>query len=109
MDLNAYKIMWLVVFFDLPVGNKKLIKIYTQFRKKLLKDGFTMYQYSVYMRHCASLDNCLVHEVRIETNLPQAGHISVLKITDRQFGNIKNFWGKHLSPPPKTPQQLEIF
>ncbi len=52
--LNAYQVMWLFVFFDLPVGTKKEIKEATRFRKNLEKDGFNMMQYSVYTRHCTS-------------------------------------------------------
>jgi CRISPR-associated protein Cas2 len=59
--LNAYHIMWLFVFFDLPVTTKKERKLATGFRKNLLKDGFTMMQFSVYNRHCASKESAEVH------------------------------------------------
>lgn len=101
--------MWLFVFFDLPFDDKNLRRAYAQFRTKLLKDGFKMYQFSVYMRHCPSLENCTVHENRVGTYLPSDGFISIIKITDRQFGNIKNFYGKTISPSLKSPNQLEIF
>ena len=52
--LNAYRIMWLFVLFDLPVETKKERKAAADFRKALLKDGFSMLQFSVYNRHCAS-------------------------------------------------------
>lgn len=52
--LNAYHIMWLFVFFDLPVSTKKEMKAAALFRKNLEKDGFSMMQFSVYIRHCAS-------------------------------------------------------
>ncbi len=51
--LNAYHIMWLFVFFDLPVTTKIERKTAARFRKDLMKDGFTMMQFSVYIRHCA--------------------------------------------------------
>lgn len=50
--LNAYRIMWLFVFFDLPTNTKTERRHATQFRKALEKDGFSMMQYSVYVRHC---------------------------------------------------------
>ena len=37
---NEYRIMWVMVFFDLPTETKKDRKIYTDFRKKMMKDGF---------------------------------------------------------------------
>lgn len=41
--------MWILVFFDLPTETKKDIKEYTIFRKFLLDDGFTMFQFSIYI------------------------------------------------------------
>ena len=55
--INAYHIMWLFVFFDLPVVTKKERKIAATFRKNLMKDGFVMLQFSVYIRHCASKES----------------------------------------------------
>jgi len=101
--------MWLFVFFDLPTKTEKERKIYTRFRKGLMQDGFTMYQYSVYARHCASGENADVHTKRVETILPPKGQVSILRITDKQFGLIKNFWGKEREESPPTPQQLEMF
>ena len=51
---SEYRIMWLLVFFDLPTETKKERKAAADFRKKLLSDGFTMFQFSIYVRHCAS-------------------------------------------------------
>ena len=55
--LSEYRIMWVLVFFDLPTETKKDRKAYTDFRKKLQNDGFTMFQFSIYIRHCASREN----------------------------------------------------
>ena len=107
--LNAYRIMWLFVFFDLPVVTKKERKIAAGFRKKLLRDGFTMMQYSVYIRHCASKQSMQVHIKRIEGFVPAKGHVSILKVTDKQFGNIQNFIGYTEKKIRETPNQLEIF
>jgi len=91
MELNAYRIMWLFVFFDLPTETKKDRRNASLFRKDLLKDGFSMMQFSVYIRHCASGESADVHEKRIEIRLPPLGKVSILRITDKQFGNILNF------------------
>ena len=37
--------MRIIVFFDLPVVTKKDRKIYSQFRRFLLKDGYDMLQF----------------------------------------------------------------
>ena len=51
---SEYRVMWILVLFDLPTETKKDKKAYTDFRKNLQKDGFTMFQFSIYVRHCAS-------------------------------------------------------
>ena len=106
---SAYRAMWLFVFFDLPTDTKKLRHNYSQFRKKLLKDGFTMHQYSVYVRHCGSAENADVHEARVRKAMPEHGMVSIVRITDKQYGNIINMWGRKEAPLPKGGFQLEIF
>jgi len=107
--INAYRIMWLFVFFDLPTNTKGERRAATQFRNKLLKDGFVMIQYSVYTRHCASRESSDVHVRRVKTFIPDRGQVSIMNITDKQYGDIINVWGRKSSalPPPKA--QLEIF
>ena len=107
--LNAYHIMWLFVFFDLPTNTKTERKNATQFRKILEKDGFTMMQYSVYVRHCASRENMTVHENRIRLSLPPTGNVSMLSITDKQFGDMQTFYGSVERSKLTIPQQLELF
>lgn len=67
--LNSYHIMWLFVMFDLLTETKTDKKNAALFRKELTKDGFTMHQYSVYIRHCASTENMQVHVKRIKKNV----------------------------------------
>lgn len=101
--------MWLFVFFDLPVLTKKDRKFAARFRKELIKDGFTMMQYSVYTRHCASKESAEVHIRRVKSLVGNKGQISILTITDRQYGDILNFWGCSEKPLAPQPKQLELF
>ncbi len=101
--------MWLFVFFDLPTETKKDRRNAQQFRKNLIKDGFVMMQFSVYVRHCASSESADVHEKRVFNLLPPFGKVSLLRITDKQYGNIANFWGRAELPPAPQPKQLELF
>jgi CRISPR-associated protein Cas2 len=107
--LNAYRIMWVLVFFDLPTETKKDRKIYADFRKKLLTDGFSMFQFSIYLRHCASMENATVHIKRVKKSLPEKGHVCIMTITDKQFGMIELFQGRQKEEPLNIPQQLELF
>lgn len=101
--------MWVFVFFDLPVETKKQRKDYAQFRKALIKDGFTMIQYSIYARHCPSRENADVHAQRVKKFLPPKGEIIIFYITDKQYGMMEYFYGPKTANRPGTPQQLELF
>jgi len=107
--LNAYHIMWLFVFFDLPVVKAKERKAAARFRKDLLKDGFGMMQYSVYTRHCASKESAAVHLKRVKGYVPEKGQVSILQVTDKQYGEIINYWGAKTTPLAPGPKQLELF
>ena len=107
--LNAYRVMWLFVFFDLPTTTKQEKRTHAQFRKDLQRDGFTMMQYSVYVRHCASREMMDMHVRRVKRLVPGQGQVSIMAITDRQYGDILNLWGKTPTPLPSGIGQLSIF
>ena len=101
--------MWLVVSFDLPTETKQDKKAYITFRKNLQRDGFTMFQWSIYVRHCGSMENAEAHINRVKAFLPKYGSVAILCITDKQFGNIKVFDGLRPIEPNAPGQQLELF
>lgn len=109
MRFNEYRILWILVFFDLPTESAKNRKQYATFRKKLLKDGFTMFQFSIYLRHCASRENANVHLRRVKNFLPQKGQVGILTITDKQFSMMELFYGKEVQEIEQPQQQLELF
>ena len=106
---SEYRIMWVLVFFDLPTETKKERKVAADFRKKIVNDGFTMFQFSIYLRHCASRENAEVHIRRVKNFLPELGQVGILCITDKQFGNMELFHGKKEKPVTTPYQQLELF
>ncbi len=108
--LSEYRVMWIFVLFDLPTETKEQRKAYSTFRKKLLCDGFGMFQFSSYLRHCASGENADVHKKRIRDMMPEEGRVGVLTITDKQFGDMEIFEGKRKMPTKNpTAIQLELF
>lgn len=107
--LNAYRVLWVLVLFDLPVVTKRERKIAARFRKKIMGDGFSMFQFSIYTRHCPSRENADVHIKRVKKILPEDGHIGILTITDKQFSSMEIFYGRHRADPPEVPQQLQLF
>ena len=106
---SAYRIMWVLVLFDLPVITKKERKIATRFRKDIMDDGFSMFQFSIYIRHCPSRENADVHIKRVKRLLPEKGHVGIMCITDKQFGEMEIFYGKKIAEHMVVPQQLELF
>ena len=79
--ISQYRVMWVIVFFDLPTETKKDVKEAQTFRKRLISDGFIMFQFSVYLRHCASSENADVHIKRTKSILPPKGKVCILRIT----------------------------
>lgn len=106
---NQYRIMWVIVLFDLPTDTKKDIKQYSIFRKKLIQDGFAMFQFSIYIRNCPSRENAQVHINRVKKFLPPKGQIGILSITDKQFGEMEIFISKKEFDKPSVTQQLQLF
>lgn len=88
------RFMRLLVFFDLPVKTKGDRKIYTQFRKLLLANGFFMVQYSVYCRICNGYDSVNSHEKIIENSIPCKGSVRTLAVTEKQYNGMKILVGK---------------
>lgn len=107
--VSEYRVMWVLVFFDLPTDTKKERKSASEFRKKLVKDGFIMFQYSIYLRHCPSMENAKVHIRRVKSILPPLGQVGILSITDKQFGAMELFSEKKEKKPPIENLQLELF
>lgn len=79
------RIMRMLVLFDLPTGSKKERKSYAEFRKFLIKDGYHMEQFSVYSRVLLSRDSADAHLKRLKANLPEAGEVTVLTLTEKQY------------------------
>lgn len=101
--------MWIIVLFDLPTETKTDRKRYTLFRKQILDDGFTMFQFSAYVRHCMSRENADAHVKRVKTFLPEKGKVGILCVTDKQFEQMEIFHGKKETKVPLGARQLELF
>jgi CRISPR-associated protein Cas2 len=107
--LNAYRIMWVFVLFDLPTETATERKTAATFRKNLIKDGFVMFNYSVYIRHCPSSENATVHKRRVKAILPPKGSVTILQLTDKQYGDMELFASAKPKKLDTGPQQLELF
>lgn len=106
---NAYRIMWVMVLYDLPTETAAMRKAANLFRKRLEDDGFALFQFSIYIRHCPSRENAEVHIKRVKFMLPKHGKVAIMSITDKQFGDIELFHARTKEEPPPAYQQLELF
>jgi CRISPR-associated protein Cas2 len=107
--LSAFRIMWVMALFDLPVGTKGERKRATQFRNFLLDEGFSMMQFSSYLRFTSGKEQAEAITKRIGQAVPKAGKVDVIWFTDKQYETIKSFRGANSGPRPTKPDQLALF
>ena len=107
--LSKIENMWIFAMFDLPVTTDDKRREYSRFRKMLLAEGFTMLQYSVYAKFCASRENAEKYSRYIRIGLPPEGEVRVIMITDKQFEQMAVFYGRFSKKPESPPEQLLLF
>lgn len=81
--------MRLIVFFDLPMTSKREVRIYNQFRKWLIENGYIMMQYSIYSKIFNNRDACVKHIAILKRYVPKQGQIRIMMITEKQYANIE--------------------
>jgi CRISPR-associated protein Cas2 len=109
LALSGYKAMWLFAMFDLPVDKPAARHEYAKFRAALLRQGFTMLQYSIYVHYAASEESEQTLRNRVEAALPSHGQVRVMSVTDRQFEKMEVYVGKKRKPVEDPPMQLSFF
>ena len=82
---STLKMGWMLVLFDLPVGTKRERGQATRFRKQLLDDGYSMLQFSVYMRSCSSWERMKKHARRLRVFAPEGGNIRAILMSEKQW------------------------
>ena len=106
--LSGYRLMWVMVLFDLPVITEKERKTATKFRNFLLDNSFEMVQFSVYLRPCPSKEHVERLVKLIEVNMPEEGKVDILSFTDKQYENIVTLRG-HSKIKRNNPEQYILF
>ena len=103
--------MWLIVAFDLPTKSRKQRLAYTQFRKKIFKEGFIRLQYSIYARHFQTQALASAVADRLGKHLAENGVVSFFFMTDKQFDMTRNFFNSSQidCEEQKKPEQFLIF
>lgn len=107
--LSGYRLMWMLVTFDLPVETKKQRAAATKFRNALLDLGIEMSQLSNYLRFCSGKEQYESYVRKIERILPELGDVYIFQFTDRQYENIVRFSAQGRRAPQKSPEQIALF
>jgi CRISPR-associated protein Cas2 len=98
-----------MVIFDLPVANKNDMKRASRFRNFLLDEGFWMKQLSVYLKYFDNRDKADASVSRIAKAVPNKGAVTAFYVTDKQFGQARNFYGKVPVNTEEKPQQFVLL
>ncbi|MGB0695296.1 MAG: CRISPR-associated endonuclease Cas2 [Rhodospirillaceae bacterium] len=88
---EGWRLMWVMVFYDLPTTSLDDRRAAVRFHKFLLGDGFERLHFSVYHRFCGSMERAVTYERRVEAALPERGYVCLLKLTDRQMGGMRTW------------------
>lgn len=109
MAVGKDAIMRLLVFFDLPTKSKKDRKEAARFRTHLLQDGFEMVQLSVYMRVCKGESAVEKHKLRVQSAIPEYGHVRVMSVTELQYTRMKVLGSVQKRRSDKPLEQLTLL
>jgi len=106
---SKYRMAWVMVFFDLPVGTPEERRDASNFRKDLVKDGYIMVQFSVYARPCGSADRVETQARRLKSKIPPKGEVRGLIISDAQWGRMLVMRSQEKVDAEKMPAQMMFF
>lgn len=106
---SKYRMAWVLVFFDLPVGTPEERKAAANFRKDLVRDGYIMVQFSVYARPCGSADRVETQVRRLKPKIPPKGEVRSLIISDAQWGRMLVMRSQQKVESEKQPEQMMFF
>lgn len=102
------RLMRIMVMFDLPTGTKLQRKVANRFRKDLISDGFTRFQFSIYSRIVNGADGIDKHHRRLEKMVPREGSVRVLTITERQYEDMKFLVGSETIQEKMVGSMLQL-
>ena len=110
MSAETRRYMRILVFFDLPMVTRTERRAYTIFRRFLINDGYDMIQFSIYGRILNGNDAEIKHMKRLVDNLPHAGSVRCLSVTEKQFASMKLLVGLPLFQEKAVKaQQMLLF
>lgn len=108
MKYSGYRMMWMMVMFDLPTLDRVDRKKANRFRLFLKDNGFEMSQLSVYFKFIGLRENSKKVIKLIKKNTPP-GKVTMLFFTDKQFAEIICIHNNQIEWMPEKPEQLILF
>lgn len=114
MKQSPFRMGWILVMYDLPVLTDRERREATQFRDRLLDDGYLMIQFSVYARPCVSYEHLEKHLAKVKAFVPEAGNVRMMFMTDEQWKKSVTVTGKNYEQgnrvvDPEVPKQIEFW
>lgn len=89
-----FRIMRLIVMFDLPTTTSRDRRNYRLFRKFLIENGYCMMQYSVYSKIVLNRSALNLQKKKLQQHAPPNGYVDLLVVTEKQFTNIETIVGE---------------
>ena len=104
------KFMRVLVMFDIPTTTKEDRKAGAKFRQRLIREGYFMLQFSIYLRVCKGIKSANTYLDRLQGFLPPRGHIRAIIVTEKQFEHMRILLGKPSdTEEAQAPKQLTLF
>ena len=105
----SYRYMRVLVLFDLPMVSAQEKRIYSKFRKYLIKNGFLMMQESVYCKMALNQTAATSIMDGVRKNSPKEGIIQMLCITEKQYSKMECICGEVKRQVLDTDERLVIL
>ena len=92
--------------FDMPTLTPTDRRDYRQFRKFLISEGFLMHQFSIYTKILLNDTATQAMVNRLEKHTPKKGHVTLLKVTEKQFARMIYLHGERNRSVANTDSRL---
>lgn len=106
----VFRIMRMIVMFDLPTETSKDKRNYRKFRRFLIKNGYVMMQYSVYSKIIINRSVLNHQRIKLKQHAPTDGYVDLLIVTEKQYVNMETIIGeeKRTTQEDSTDRLLEL-
>ena len=91
--MSNVRYMRIILMFDLPSKEDYEKKEYRIFHNALIKNGYSMMQFSVYIKAVNSHSKMHREIDKFRKYIPRAGNVRVLYVTENQYLNMEVILG----------------